>query len=519
LNISPIFIVVLSTLLVPALAPAQQPLRYHPSVGAEFEYGIEYRLICRDAPEHDIRSRVRLRLNIVASDDNGWQATYATQPFDQRGPIANPEVLERYIEQVKMAPSIQESINSATRPPGMSDALWSSVSASRTRVAALRAREAEKYDRYPGMYRFCVGAVQVNSHGEVIKDTGNCFLPLLAGRVVAVPIVRLPEDGDANKKFGYRDVRDMRLQVGRDGEKLETNFSILASNQPADDVVSDGKTDHKQAGTVPGPNMLDAPETISFFKELELAGGANVGATVRLRGNGFWQFSHETGMAWAGNVDYDVEGLTFGGLGGSYQMRVSFAQLNDWRGRLFDAYLLPTSDALSTENYPRLTKQQSDEINDAFRKSKDRITGLLKFRIQPFAPPPSGSLLDRTIMEFAEETISEPDTLSPGPHVFTAEEKAARRRADLIREAREVRQHWRRMRQLATVVPRQWSDLTGTFRVPARMLGRTETEVALLRTDNGQRINVPLDRLSEPDREIVQTFAMTAQDIQRDKKE
>ena len=69
-----------------------------------------------------------------------------------------------------------------------------------------------------------------------------------------------------------------------------------------------------------------------------------------------------------------------------------------------------------------------------------------------------------------------------------------------------IMERWEKIRQLATLFPRTWSDSSGSFSVEARLSSLDGDIVTLRRVDNGNQVTLPLGRLSAQDVEFAKTF-------------
>ncbi|TWT87762.1 hypothetical protein Pla100_59300 [Neorhodopirellula pilleata] len=453
-----------------------QTLRYRPVVGQELEYGVEFRLICQDAREPEVRRRCRVRYRMIALTDEHWEAEFTTHPFTATGPYSGPEAVERLMGMLSQ--EVTPVPGPSLAPPDIqarfdSMAKW-----------AARQRKAQVTDMkvYPGLFLFCSGRMKANFQGELLATTSNTNMPMLVGQLAGLPLCRL-SDKDASAPFGYKDYRKVNLLRKGDEESdpVATSVFLLQTVKP--------KTSND-------------PNVAAFDLECEIAGGANVGANIRVSGTGYSEFSINDSMPIGGNTDYEVSGVTFAGRGNSYLVRVSFQRLDPWRRTLFDAMLLPTATALDRENLPRLTPEQLSGLRTAFGKARSRTGPDIVSMLFYNAPPPYDSAIHETIEEIASRDLDDgavPDESS----------RDRRDREEMINQARSLRTRWKQMWKAATVVEREWSDTSGSFKIAARMLGRTETDVALQRIDNGQRIYVPLERLGKIDQEIAETFALS----------
>lgn len=464
-----------------------ETLAYRPTVGQDFEYGIEYRLICQDASEKEVRKRSRVRYQISLVNDEHWEAVFQTHPFRETSPYSGPAELERrkkMLSMDNMGPSL---------PPEIPESIRARFEAMRKHAALKRQAKLANMEMYPGLFDFCRGKMRANFQGELLVSTASTNVPMLVGQLVSLPLIRL-SDRDAALPFGYKDIRKVNLfSVGDTdhAEPAETSVSLLQTVTLREGEQFDlAKSDVAKS------------DVAKFDLETEMAGGLNVGAEIRVTGSGYSEFSLRDSMPLSGNMDYDVKGLTFAGRGEAYLVRVSFQRLDPWRRTLFDAMMLPTADALDEENLPRLTAPQLTNLRKHFGQRPGPTELNVHQAVFFTAPPPIDSPTYQAVNEMADR---DPEKAEEG--LNSSREQRDMRSA--IESANAIRNRWKQLWKAATVVQRDWSDTSGSFSINARMLGRTETDVALYRVDNGQRIYVPLERLGEKDREIVETFGLT----------
>ncbi|MBB3204794.1 hypothetical protein FHS27_000561 [Rhodopirellula rubra] len=460
-----------------------ESLRYRPQVGQEWIFGVELRIVCRDVRKPETRKRCRIHYQITAVNNDSWEASFKTIPYGQHGPYRNPEDIRGPVIRTQSISKVTvRSSGQTLNHPGVPD--FARASHERMIQNAVRMKQISENNLkyYPGVYQFCSGQMRANFQGELLSATTSTNSPLLLGPIIGLPLVRLSEN-DTSEPFGYKDIRKLNFVRVKDGnaDTTATSYSLLQTVTPA---------------------SSSSPIVVQFDVETEMAGGVNTGSAIRLSGSGFNDFSRRDGMPLQGRTDYIVQGLSFGISGKSFDVEASFLRLDGWRRELFDAMMIANAKALSKAAMPRLPSQLSAELQTRLLKRDRMIFISDRDPISRYAPPPHGSKIWNIVDAMANREMEDE---SPEAKPSTDQ----KRTNDAIELSRAIRKRWIDVYRLATKVERNWADTSGSFSVPARMLGRTDTSVALLRTDNGQRINVPLERLSNDDREIAETFGLT----------
>ena len=58
-----------------------------------------------------------------------------------------------------------------------------------------------QFENDPGLRDYCDGVIRVLPSGEVASVSGRGSLPLLAGHIAKVPLMRLPTAGESSVSF------------------------------------------------------------------------------------------------------------------------------------------------------------------------------------------------------------------------------------------------------------------------------------------------------------------------------
>ncbi|WP_372720193.1 SHD1 domain-containing protein [Novipirellula sp.] len=454
---------------------------YRPVVGESYLYGIEVRVVDVSGSRGSksvLNQRCRLRFDVIQSEAAGWTATYYSVPFYGSKPWSRSS-LQDWIESKRARLSRPPEEDIAV-PPGLPP-----HAAEMHKRMRLRSRLADqefitKVDHYPGLFQFCEGQISVSPQGEITQIAGPGNMPLLLGQIAKVPLMRLPPAGIAEPSFSYKDTFEFKANFGNDDVRT-TEASVLS-------VITPGKAS--------GEGL------VAFDREFEQAGGTTAGIKILLSGSGFGEFSNALSMPYRGNSDFKFEGAPYFDAPGPFSVRVGYHYLGEWRQAFFDNGFLPTDEALSAEVLPRLESQHQLAMQRQLVGRKPELDAEMRQRADVSAPPPYDSLLQQTLRKvlarFAEREKSED--------------------AEEVKQAREVTSalkslstRWDTLRHLATLMPRTWSDASGSFKVDAVLVSHADGRVTLRRKDNGQTITIPLNRLSETDIDFATTFGKPAE--------
>ncbi len=464
-----------------ARSAAAQDAVYRPVVGESYQYGIEVRVVDvsgNRGPKSVLNQRCRLRFDVTQSDAAGWTATYYSVPFYGSKPWSRSS-LQHWIEskRARLARPPEEDI---AVPLGLPP-----HAAEMHKRMRLRSRLADqdfitKVDHYPGLFQFCEGQISVSPQGEITQIVGPGNMPLLLGQIAKVPLMRLPPAGSAEPSFGYKDAFEFNANFGNDDVRT-TEASVLS-------VIT--------------PRKASGEGLVAFDREFEQAGGTTAGIKILLSGSGFAEFSTELSMPYRGNSDFKFEGAPYFDAPGPFSVRVGYHYLDEWRQAFFDNGFLPTDEALSAEVLPRLESQHQLAMQRQLVGRKPELDAETKQRADVSAPPPYDSLLQQTLSKtlarLAEKEQSDD----------ADEAKQARETASALKS---LSTRWDTLRHLATLMPRTWSDASGSFKVNAVLVSHADGRVTLQRKDNGQTITIPLNRLSETDIDFATTFGKPAE--------
>ncbi|WP_442507507.1 SHD1 domain-containing protein [Novipirellula sp. SH528] len=464
-----------------ARSAAAQDVAYRPAVGESYQYGIEVRVVDVSGsrgPKSVLNQRCRLRYDVTRSDAAGWTATYHTVPFYGSKPWSESSLQQ----------SIQHRQKILARPLEEDLAMLGSLPPHAVEMhkrIRIRARQTEqdfltKVDHYSGLFQFCEGQVAVSTDGEVTQLAGPGNMPLLLGQIAKVPLMRLPPAGSTAPSFGYKDTFEFKANFGNDDVRT-TEASVLS-------VIS--------------PRKASGEGLVAFDREFEQAGGTTAGIKILLSGSGFGEFSTELAMPYRGNSDFKFEGAPYFSAPGPFSVRVGYHYLDEWRQEFFDNGFLPTDEALSPSALPRLESQQQIAMQRQLVGRKPELDADMKQQAGVSAPPPYDSLLQQTLskvlVRFAEKEKSD-----------DAEE--AKQAREVASPLKSLSTRWETLRHLATLIPRTWSDASGSFKVEAVLVSHNDDRVTLQRKDNGQTITIPLNRLSESDIDFATTFGKPAE--------
>jgi hypothetical protein len=488
-----------------------QTVSLQPTAGETYDYGVEYRIVEQTDEQRQpllIRKRCRLRFVITDASESGWTARYMTIPFSGSKPATSKNRLDVSIARTRKSYEGQDLVRSMSRgpqfPPGqgpsaagrqiMNDASRR-MELIRQRSAAFRKetyrRRIVEFDHYPGLFRFCEGTVTVNSQGEFVSGTGDGNLPFATGHIAHLIFLELPIDGNTESGFSSRSVNPIVVSSLQGNEVKSSEMSVLSILSPRD---------------------ASATGLLAFDRDVETSGGVTAGNKITLSGTGVWEYAEKLRMPYAGSMDYETEGLTYVGVAKKFKVRIGFHYLHGIRAALFDNDLLPTLDALEAKNLPRIENRQRATMQKLWNTKPDAMRGrgydtgadvqLQKFALTS-APPPLDSSLQRTI----DKLIANQDSL-----VMFRNGGKSMGKEEQIRQLARISARWIRLRELATHVLREWSDVSGTSSITAKLISIQADSVALQRVDNNQRIEVPFDRLSADDVEFAKSFGLPARE-------
>ncbi|MEM9366972.1 MAG: SHD1 domain-containing protein [Planctomycetota bacterium] len=452
---------------------------YEPRVGQTYEYGIEIRALegkaaGRTKPERIVK-RMRVTYQIVDVSDGLLRMAYQSNPFQGSGPAESPEAVAKNFERSAERASTSLANRTWTTESGQSlpAEAQARLQRSHQRMDLLAKQRHEMlvtdHKVYPGIIRFCSGTIQMTPRGTEIKQSGNANLPWLSGQLPRIPFVEYPEDPDS-LSFGYKQVVPFRM-VDKEGKNaVETVANLLHSLAKASDA---------------GPNGQ-----IQFDRDFELLAGGDLGRDIQVSGNGYWEAASTNGMPVSGLVQSTVKGLGYRDHGRQWTVRVSFLYLKPWQKVLFDNWMTPVKEALSAECLPRLDDKLLHQFAKSLEDDPDR-----RIRDNPFDGVSWGS-------------FSPP--LWDGPAETKLRELGETKEGDkaIIENLRYSRLTWKQLRKAARVVPRTWSDRSGSFEVDATLSHREGDVICLTRVSDQKPILVPLSSLSEKDQDIARRFAL-----------
>ncbi len=454
---------------------------YRPVLGQTYEYGIEYRVTSNDRESNadfPSRNRTRLRLTVTAVDRDRWTADYESIPSINGRALTDQAASDQYLDSLRKRAEFNPFANQPSIDP-MIDRLRMQ---GQEMMKSMHRLEIANMEAYPGLFQYCHGTVNVNSLGEANEISGNGSMPFLAGHVVNTILVRLPTaDQSTSKSFSYKDVISFTRRFG-DRDPITTEASILNSLTP---------------------RAAASPAQVAFNRDVEMAGGATGGFQLTRSGTGFWEFSETLGMPSTGDIEFKTDGFSFGGRARPLNLRIGFLLLVDWRLDFYNANLTPTADALDPSNLPRLSPKQQNALKQYWSSDSMKQNTDLESMAMRSAPPESGStfeLMTQTARQHLREAAAKPGDQEP----TSSDSKRIANGLD------RTMARWTHLRELATKLPRTWSDASGSFSVDATLAGRQGDDVILRRVDNSQTLAVPLSRLSPNDVEFAKTFSRLA---------
>ncbi len=480
-----------------------QNVQYAPTVGQVYEYGIEIRLV--NKPEKNVRpfnfsQRCRVQYEITHADATGWTARYSSIPFQNGAPVTDANAYKVSLERKRSIASGDPALNPPVPNLQGAGAELAKNAIARSRAIARSQNEMfiDNVDNFPGLLNFCEGDISVSNDGEVTRVTGKAALPMLAGHLARIPIVRLPTGDNQASAFGHKSLVNILL-LDPQQKTFSTEGSILTSAKPRKASLAD---------------------LIAFDVSIEEAGGASIGAQVKMSGEGFYEFSKKANMPYAGNIDYKCSGITFGDASSDLDMRIGFHILDPWRRLVFDLGVVPTEEAMSAKFMPRLTDGDCTSLRRQLTSGERVIERAMYDKLAVSAPPPFSqgldALLKSTIENFRDKITSIKNMDDEARH-----QRAAGRRIPppwvqqteyeiYVKTLQHVAKRWHGIRQAASMMTRTWTDSSGSFKVPARLAASTETTATLRRLDSQQTIDIPISRLSEADVDFVKAFGRPA---------
>ncbi|MEM6779657.1 MAG: SHD1 domain-containing protein [Planctomycetota bacterium] len=464
----PVAAIGVTLLLIGAVGSiASADFGYRPSVGQAYEYGIEIRALPVNPKRVIIPAlidkRVRVRYEVIESSGGRVRLSYETVPFHSSGPYQSKEEIERQIE-LTLRPPTSVGPEGAPR-----------LQAMRARSAELRARslvwKKTNYFVYTGISQFCSGSVEMSPDATTLNLLGGASLPWLLGNVAAIPFVQRASDS-SEISFGYKEVIPLQFVDEIHQTKAESVVSRLHSLTKSNET---------------GPNGQ-----IMYDRDFELLGGGSVGRDLQASGDGYWEVARTNGMPISGMLQSRVQGMDYEDRGSTWDVRVSFMYLKPWQQMLFDQWMTPTEDALSAESLPRpderfmmkVARQIEMDFDSAWRNHE-----LAGIRWKDYSPP----IVDGDVETKLKEIATSEEGREALSHTFS-----------------NALSTWDRQREAARVVPRVWSDSSGDFEIRATLSHRDGNTVYLQRMSDRSSVAVPLERLSEPDQDIVRRFALTA---------
>ena len=522
-NRTPLFVAIVLGGLPTTVATAEG-LGYRFRVGQRISYGVELGFSRRLAQMNVQRTRLDLEVTSVA-DDGTATMRWSSVPFDSAGPTER----DRYDTRLEMAISMRDTGNpippqiraqyepktsttdssarSATTPPPPT------LSTGSPFLDDLRRRGEERFERqrralaasevqilkvFASIYRLSSGTMKVDSSGALsfldeAKGPPDTFLQ-------GLPFAYLPRDLAYDRPIGRKsflrtvdggDEVDEADDIGDGGAIRGSNLVTLTrrkSSRPGEDrLITDGEMTFDSRQPDP-PRALVAGE-FHFSQPL----GRVVRGDLRMA----LLFDLSTGTADTSSIE-------------SPDLRLVLADLRGWRRGLFDAWLRPLPDALDVDRLPR----PSGEVRELWSAAAENRPLRPRSGSRSRRGRPRRNGTDDKPPKIHASTYHRIAPPPPGDDITAAVWNAA---ADPEHPAaddlKKLLSRWRTLYIAATRVPRTWTSDDG--RGITAQLVASEGSAVRLRKSDGSTVSVPLDRLSDADREIVETFALSDEQRKR----
>ncbi|MBB3207983.1 hypothetical protein FHS27_003810 [Rhodopirellula rubra] len=436
--------------------------RYHPTAGKEFLYEITMDLDGKGS-EFQVRANFNWQLtyNIRQSDASQWTADYT---------------LEIRSASAQTAPKL--GLKTMPPPTGRSTASkagWENLNPIIGRL-------------YPCLTNKVTGTLVVSSHGEILSNSADTSLPARFAQLAELPILPLSPTND----ISWNPIRRVPAAVNADGASAEARervYEIFRSTQAPTHPEAKAHDTYRLSILHVGSDYASIAKLTPMRR-----GERSTGPRSRMQ----WYFSgllaldNETGMPFTfrGGGEFIDDPVKVPGMKAGEVVELSYTRLSLRIQPVGVELEDVTLNAEQLRNAPKLP-QKFERLYPLTKQRRDIVMRI----IQRSRKLPTSSL---SLLKMSYPAWTDQELMSQLKRLNSP-------------ESQEILSYWTEISRDAREKPRTWKTAVGSFSVEAYLVKTDRLNVTLRRVENQKEVVVPLDRLSDDDKQFANAFGYAAE--------